>query len=146
MGVQVMKKRTIPTSLRGFGCIYRPTYKDRHRERRFSNVWWAKYPTDSGEVRRSLKTTDQKQAYEQLVTIAGQRISGAIRDARAETVTCSELLDLLVEHYRTKKTYIDVDYRVRRRLRPEFGCATCAERTSMLSCGSWKRTSSNHRL
>jgi integrase len=113
--------KTIPTSVRGFGCIYRPSYKDRHGNHQFSTIWWVKYQTDTGPVRKNLKTRDQQEAYEQLLAIAGRRISGEIKDARPETVRIGELLDLLLDHYKRKRTFYDVECRVRKRLRPEFG-------------------------
>src|ERR1700682_5134115 len=113
--------KTIPTSIPGFGCIYRPSYKDRHGEQQHSAIWWMKYSADGGSVRVNLKTRDQQAAYDELIVKAGKRITGQIRDLKPETVTLGELLDLLLEHYKTKRTFADVECRVRLNLRPEFG-------------------------
>ena len=115
------RKKAAPTSIDGFGSIYQPKYKDRHGIVRQSSVWWIRYGTGAGQVRRNLKTTDQGEAFEQLVTTAGKRVAGTIRDARPETVTIGECLSLLLEHYKGLRTYVDVECRARRRLQPEFG-------------------------
>jgi hypothetical protein len=59
------------TSIKGFGFVYRPTYRLKSGEQRQSSTWWLYYtPRDAKKpVRKSSGTDDQASAYEMLVQL-----------------------------------------------------------------------------
>lgn len=118
---RMAKAKKIPTSVSGFGCLYRPkyTYKGELKQ---SAVWWLKYSIGGREIRRSSQTDDQSAAYAQLLKLASEHAVGIRTSASAETVTVAELLDLVISDYieRGRKTLYDLRTRVAR-IKQHFG-------------------------
>lgn len=119
----------LKTSIPGFGCIFRPTYRDRHGEKRQSSVWWMEYKTHDGKARASTGHTDQAAAYSELAKLHGRYHSGELIATSAEHATIGECLNLLIADYRREKraSLVDVEKRVEKWLRPEFGSMRVVE-------------------
>jgi integrase len=128
------RKPTNPTSIQGFGCIFRPKYPDRKNpgEKKTSAVWWVKYKTRDGFVRKSTGRTDQREAFNELMKLAGRSAIGEIVDSAPERVTIGQLLDLLIQDYEIheKKTLEDARLSVEKHLRPYFGDTRAADLTT----------------
>jgi hypothetical protein len=93
--------KALQTCVKGFGCIYRPTYTIQSGEKRQSAVWWLSYtPRDAKTpVRKSSGTEDQMAAYEQLVQLRAKYGRGELDTAGPERVTFNVLFDLLEADY-----------------------------------------------
>ncbi len=115
------RKAATQTSIPGFGCIFRPNYKTKSGETKYSAVYWMEYKTDDKPVRKSTGQKDQAAAFAELMKMGGARASGEIRDSAPERVKIGQLLDMLLESYEDKQTLSDLRYRVDLRLRPRWG-------------------------
>lgn len=83
---------------KGQGSLYRPTYTDRHGDKKESKVWWISYPDGKGgNVRESAKTTVKKEAQallNQRLAKPGTAITTGFR--------FEELVQLVLTDYTTK--------------------------------------------
>lgn len=118
------RKRTLPKSIPGIGCIFQPTYRDKKTgELKHSGIWWMQINTDDGVISRSTKQRDQEAAYSELLRAAGERVSGQIQDTAPERVTFGQLFDLVIADYvRMKKASLpQAKRRMAKHLLPIFG-------------------------
>jgi integrase len=113
------------TSIKGFGFVYRPTYRLKSGEQRQSSTYWLYYtPRDAKTpVRKSSGTDDQATAYEMLVQLRAKYGRGELDTAGPERVTFGVLFDLLEADYdRHRFKSADQTRRVLKlHLRPRFG-------------------------
>lgn len=118
------RKKTLPKSIPGIGCIYQPVYRDKKTgEKKHSSIWWMQINTDDVAIARSTKQTDHAAAYAELVRAAGDRVSGQIQDSAPERVTFGQLFDLVIADYeRNERSSLSQTIRrIKNHLRPEFG-------------------------
>lgn len=104
------------------GSLFHPKYRDRKGTLVETKTWWVRYyvPGRAEPIRESANTEDQTEA----VKFLRQRMAklGSV-ETEAVFVKIGQLLDMLLDEYRTKKrksTY-DVERKVEAQLRPFFG-------------------------
>lgn len=116
--------KQLQRSIKGFGFVYRPTYRTKSGEQREVATYWLYFtPRDGKPVRRSANTTDQADAFEQLVQLRAELGRGEMDGAGPERVTFGDLFDLLEADYRKHK-YASAPQCIRiikSWLRPRFG-------------------------
>ena len=92
-------KEKMKKNRRGFGCLYRPTYRDRSGERRESPTWWIAYSFRGKQHHESSRSTNQKDALRllrrRLEEIGKNRLVGP----GAERLTFDDLQNMLRSEY-----------------------------------------------
>ncbi len=58
------------------GCVYRPTYRDRHGRKRSSAIWWVAFHSSGKQIFESTKTKDQAGAKRYLKRREGEIARG----------------------------------------------------------------------
>jgi integrase len=116
--------RKLQTSIAGFGCIFRRSYKAADGTQRQAAVWWieAKRLGTRDLDRRSLGTTDQAAAFAELARLHAAYQAGDLRGSTPQTITCGQLFGLLSEDYRRRglKSLAIMEGLVKKHLEPAF--------------------------
>lgn len=108
------------------GSVYRPVYKDRHGERCTSRIWWCCYYVQGKPVRESCQTEDCNEAKKFL---RGRLATADLHKLSQDRVTVGQLLDLVLEDYKThnRGSLPDLKSKIESRLGPFFGKMKAAQ-------------------
>ena len=125
--MNVAKKNNSP------GRVFQRIYRDRKGELQKTSTWFLKYRIGGRPVTIPSGTQD----YEEAVAILRQKVGQATQPCRSDdfpSVTINQLLDLVIDAYRSKDRYTtyDVEHRVAKHLRPFFGAKEPIEVTATL--------------
>lgn len=82
------------------GCIYRPSFKDKDGNRRYTSIWWVKFFSNGKAIFQSTKTADYNQAKQFLKRLEGKVGNGVPIMKGQFTVRFQELADDVLNDYR----------------------------------------------
>jgi hypothetical protein len=104
------------------GRVFQRSYRDRKGDLRKTSTWFLKYQVGGKPVILPTGTQD----YEEAVSMLRRKMAQAAQLHRSDEPNCvlvDQLLDLVIEDYRSKgrHTTSDVEHRMAKHLRPFFG-------------------------
>jgi hypothetical protein len=115
------------------GRVFQRVYRNRRGELQKTSTWFLKYRIGGKPVTIPSSTQD----YEEAVAILRQKVGKATQPSRSDdfpSVVINQLLDLVIDDYRSKDRYTtyDVEHRVAKHLRLFFGTKEPTEVTATL--------------
>jgi integrase len=121
-----------PTSRRGFGAVYLPTYKDKRTgELRQSSVWWIQYSVRGQRKIENSHSRNRSDALKLLKKRLGEIVDGRLIVSTVERTRFQDLADLLIDDYEIngRRSVVRAKRSVNH-LRDFFGLARAIEMTA----------------
>jgi integrase len=105
------------------GCIYRPTYRDRNGDKRYSSVWWVTFYSRGKSIFESTKTADWNEAKRYLKKREGEVANGVPIIKGQQSIRFKALADDVITDYKinNKRSLKDVQTRYDLHIIPVFG-------------------------
>jgi integrase len=121
-----------PTTRRGFGAVYLPTYKDKRTgELRQSSVWWIQYSIHGQRRIENSRSRNRSDALKLLKKRLGEVVDGRVVASNIQRTRLQDLAELLINDYDINghRSLIRAKRSIRH-LREFFGRARAIEITS----------------